>query len=250
MDEGGNAGEDTPASQTSEALPGQNGLVVVFGATGGTGLAFVELALSRHFAVRAFVRNADLLRRELRDVGENEALEIVQGNLTDLAAVEASVEGARAIVCVAGSKPETLPGPMADAVPAMVEGCRRFGVRRLIYQSCALAMVTGERVGWFTQANLIRTIVKYQLGSNVVNDNEAVMEYLKNDAHDVSWVVSRPAGLADGDSKGTLVPCMDPFRTATVRYVDLAEWALTQVDSDTYVGKMPRLYYDNIEHPI
>mmetsp|Transcript_936 Transcript_936/g.2519 ORF Transcript_936/g.2519 Transcript_936/m.2519 type:complete len:140 (-) Transcript_936:53-472(-) len=139
---------------------------------------------------------------------------------------------------------------MAEAVPAMVEGCRKHGVSKLIYQACALAAAPGERVGWLTQASLVRTIVRWQLRSTVVDDNEQVMLYLQDEVQDVPWVVSRPGGLVEGDSAGNLSPNLDPFKTGTVRYVDVADWTLAQVYSDTYVGKMPRLYYGAVETPI
>merc|ERR1719277_135862 len=120
---------------------------------------------------------------------------------------------------------------MADAVPAMVEGCRKHGVPKLVFQSCSLAIAPGERAGWFSQITMVRTIVRWQLGSTVVDDNEAVMQYLSQEVHDVDWVVTRPAGLVDGDSLGPVVPCLDPFKKTTVRYVDVADWTLAQVES-------------------
>lgn len=231
-------------------MPGWRGLLVVFGATGGTGLALLPLALERGWAVRAFVRNRSALERELGDLAAHEALEIVQADLGDLVAVSAAVAGARAVISLAGARPETAPGPMAAAVPAMVQGCRAHGVQKLLYQSCALAIAPGERPGWFSQAALARTIVRWQLQATYVDDNEQVMLYLEEQVHDVPWVVSRPGGLADGDDGRDLSPNLDPFKASTVRYGDIAAWTLEQVDSDKYVRKMPRLYYGAVQSPI
>lgn len=224
--------------------------MVVFGATGGTGLALVQLALEKGYAVRAFVRNSFSLARELGDLAGHAALEVTVSNLTDLAAVEAAVAGARAVICLAGAKPETAPGPLGEAVPAMVAGCRKYGVRKLIVQTCAMSIMPGERVGWLTQGTLIRTIVKWQLGSTVIDDNDRVIQFLHRETRDLDWVISRPAGLMDGERLGPLAPSLDQFRAATVRYIDVADWTLLQVESDAYVGKMPRLYYPPAQHPI
>jgi len=224
---------DRPSSASASQV------LVVFGATGGSGLAVIEGALAQGYQVRVFVRNPSKLKRELPGA----AVEVVRGDLADLPAVEAAVDGATAVICVAGASPETAPGPMAAAVPAMVQGCRRYGVRKLIVQACALCLAPGERSGIVTQGRLIRSVVKYQQWSSVITDNEAVMRFLHKEARDLDWVVSRPPGLLDGDSRGPLMASLEPYRSETVSYSDMADWTLAQVASDAYVGKMPRLYY-------
>jgi len=240
-----------PSAADPEVAGGGRKRIVIYGAGGGTGLALVQAALQRGYLVRAFVRNASRFARELGATSAHGGLEVVEGDLAaDLEAVEAAVVGAEAVISVAGAKPETAPAPMAAAMPAIVAGCRKHGVRKLVVQACALSAVPGERWGWLTQGRLTRAIVRWQLGSTVVDDNERVIQYLHRDVRDLNWVVSRPAFLEDGDRTGTPVPCLDPFRSAAIAYVDLADWTLAQVDSDEYVGKMPRLYYAPVESPL
>lgn len=231
------------------------GLLVVFGASGGTGVCVLQEALQQGYSVRAFVRSrptleAALLDNDLLALAEHAGLEVREGDLHDFEAVEAAIAGARAVISVAGAKPETMPGPMAEAVPAMVEACRRHGVRKLIVQTCALCALPTERIGWLTQQFLVRNVVRWQLGSTVVDDNDRVIAFLIQSAQDLDWVVSRPPGLVDGDSLGPLAPCLDEFRTAPVRYPDVAAWTVAQVESNAYVGKAPRLYYPPVLSPI
>merc|ERR1711862_1056138 len=73
-----------PAGPPDDALQ----LLVVFGASGGTGLAVLEVALDKGYFVRAFVRNNEKLYQEFPNfVARQDRLDIVVGNLTDTDAV-------------------------------------------------------------------------------------------------------------------------------------------------------------------
>merc|ERR1712046_199524 len=125
---------------------------------------------------RAFVRDYQRLARELDCIGHAN-LQVRVGDLGDAQAVEDAVEGAEAVVSLACSRPENAPGPMATAVPAMVQGCRRHGVRKLIIQACALSAVPGERWGFLTAGRLARSVVQYQQASTILADHERVFRY-------------------------------------------------------------------------
>lgn len=240
----GRAGpRDSPAVAPAGPPAGERRLLVVFGATGGTGLAVVEVALEKGYHVRAFVRSRRRLERELRDLFFHGNLEVVEGDLEDLPAVEASVEEAFAVISVAGARPESAPAPMARAMPAIVAGCRNAGVRRLVVQACALAAAPGERWALLTHSRLARAVVRWQNVSTVVDDNERVMEFLYHKVRDLDWVVTRPVNMEDGDRLGPLAPSFQLCEPAVLRYLDVADWTLAQVESDAFVGKMPRLVY-------
>jgi len=217
-------------------------LLVIYGASGPTGKELMRLALEAGYSVRAFVRDPKKLGFK-PGFKAPERLEVFKGDLTDLPAVRNAVAGAFAVVSVAGSKPEWMPGPMTAAVPAMVAGCRKYGVKKLIVQTGALSSVPGERWGWFTMGNLVRLTLKHQHGFTTMDDNDRVIRYLHDEVRDVRWVISRPPGIEHGDRRGPLAPNTDPFKPTAIRYIDLAEWTLAQVESDAYVGKIPRLYY-------
>eukprot|EP00439_Symbiodinium_sp_Y106_P078081 s177_g16.t3 len=71
--------------------------------------------------------------------------------------------------------------------------------------------------------------------------------YLYQQVRDVPWVVARPVWLEEGERRAALVPNLDAFQASCIRYADLANWLLDQVDSDAYVGKMPRLQYGPVQ---
>jgi len=211
-------GLECPAVAPAGPPSGENRLIVVFGATGSSGVAVVETALEVGYFVRAFVRSASRLLRELRMSAPSDRLEVVEGNLEDEEAVEATMAGAHAVISVAGARPVSAPGPMAAAVRSIVRGCRKHCVRKFVYQASALSMVPGERWGLFTPARMASAVERYQNGNNTVNDNTRAIRYLYNEAGDVDWVVSRPPGLEEGERQGPLAPTLEPFRPGCIRW--------------------------------
>lgn len=60
-------------------------------------------------------------------------LEVLEGDLSD--DLLPALSGAQAVLCTVGPRPDTAPGPLAPAMPALVRACRKCGVDRLIVQA-------------------------------------------------------------------------------------------------------------------
>lgn len=103
--------------------------LIIFGATGRTGIRLVEQALAAGHDVVAFIRNPAKL--DLR----HDRLRVVQGELTDAVAVEDVVRGADAVL--ATLTPQIVGGPKDLPVAAgtrnIVAAMRAHGVRRLVF---------------------------------------------------------------------------------------------------------------------
>ena len=103
--------------------------LIIFGATGRTGIHLVEQALAAGHDVVAFIRNPAKL--DLR----HDRLRVAQGELTDAVAVEDVVRGADAVLAtltpqiVGGSKDM----PVAAGTRNIVAAMRTHGVRRLVF---------------------------------------------------------------------------------------------------------------------
>ncbi|MBD8536089.1 NAD(P)-dependent oxidoreductase [Plantibacter sp. CFBP 13570] len=103
--------------------------LIIFGATGRTGIHLVEQALANGHDVVAFIRNPAKL--DLR----HDRLRVVQGELTDAVAVEDVVRGADAVLAtltpqiVGGSKDM----PVAAGTRNIVAAMRTHRVRRLVF---------------------------------------------------------------------------------------------------------------------
>eukprot|EP00913_Durusdinium_trenchii_P017361 g16327.t1 len=136
-----------------------------------SGVAVVEAALERNYHVVAFARDQQRLNRELGHLMGHASLEVALGEISDLTALLSAMQGAQA--------------------------CRKCQIERLIVQGCALASAPGEWWGLLTPARLARAVVRWQNSSKAIDDAEAVMKYLYNEAKDVKWVVARPVWLEE-----------------------------------------------------
>ena len=103
--------------------------LIIFGATGRTGIHLVEQALAAGHDVVAFIRNPAKL--DLR----HDRLRVAQGELTDAVAVEDVVRGADAVL--ATLTPQIVGGsqdmPVAAGTRNIVAAMRTHGVRRLVF---------------------------------------------------------------------------------------------------------------------
>ena len=89
--------------------------LLVFGATGGTGRALLSQGQEQGHQMTAFVRNPAALEAQA-------GLTIVQGDVTDAAAVSRAVAGHEAILSALGPRGGqygVLPGGVQNIVPAM-----------------------------------------------------------------------------------------------------------------------------------
>jgi uncharacterized protein YbjT (DUF2867 family) len=103
--------------------------LTIFGATGGTGRQLVEQALAAGNQVFAFVRNPAKLDTK------HERLTVIQGELTDLVAIERAISGADAVLSALGPRGDSGGKPLTRGIGNILAGMKSQGVRRLIITS-------------------------------------------------------------------------------------------------------------------
>src|SRR2546428_11658129 len=114
-------------------------LLLIIGATGGTGRELVKQALERGHQVTAFVRTPARLRLAY------ERLTVVRGDVLDRSSVEAAGRGHDAVPSALGHKRGFYPARVLSAGPANILGATgACGVRRLL---CETALRRGESCG-------------------------------------------------------------------------------------------------------
>lgn len=187
---------------------------LVFGGTGGTGQHFVSLALQEGHSVRALVRDpAKLARRDPR-------LDIHQGSITDDLDLDRLVAGVDFVVAMLGDAAAQREAKINRAfVEKLVPALRRQGVMRFLYQAGGLSR---PYKGHLTPVlwTIRNTLARGYIGQH--EDNEAVMQYLAEDAGDVEWMVHRAGIGSNGASKGVLQRSATKFSIAT--FVDCAAY--------------------------
>ena len=188
---------------------------LVFGASGQTGKHFVSLALREGHAVRALVRNPAKL------AVESPALEIHQGGITETLNLDELLEGVDFVVSLLGDAAMQQQAKINTAfVKQLIPAMRRQGVKRLLYQAGGLSKPPGKSLSPILWA-IRNTVARGFIGQH--EDNEAVMEYLANEASDVEWMAHRAGIGSDGPSKGVLERSPTDFSIAT--FIDCATYS-------------------------
>lgn len=122
--------------------------ILVAGATGFTGRQTVEILLAKKIPVRALVRSDDQRAAQLRQLGA----EVVVGDLLDLNAVRAAMEGIKAAYFVYSIAPGLIEASSYFALAAKEAGVEsvvnmsQISARRVAKSNAALNHYTAERV--------------------------------------------------------------------------------------------------------
>ncbi len=102
--------------------------ILIFGASGAIGILLTQQALEKGHHVKAFVRNPDKLKIT------HPYLQIVKGELSDIAAIQDCVKGSDVIVSVLGPPLVRNYGgmPLADGHRNIIAAMKKSGVMRFI----------------------------------------------------------------------------------------------------------------------
>ena len=206
---------------------------LIFGATGGTGKHFVSLALTAGHKVRALVRNPTKL------AVQHPNFQVQQGSITDVANLDELVDGADFVVSMLGDKSLQRDTKINTAfVKQLIPAMRRHGVKRFLYQAGALS------TPYKGQLTILLWIIKHTIASGFAGqhaDNEAVMEYLAEEAQNIEWIVHRAGIGSDGASKGTLKRSESKFSIGT--HIDCAAYNFRTLTEASAVHTCHFSYY-------
>ncbi len=205
--------------------------LLVFGATGGTGRAVLDLGLAQGHQITAFVRNPTALQAQ-------PGLEMVQGDVTDAAAVRRAVAGHDAVLSALGPRGGqygVLPGGVQNIVTAMGQA----GIRRLIHVSSFGVGDSLAQMGWVARQVIVPLMLRKAL------DEKAIEEQIIA-ASDLDWIIARPGGLEDGPRTGVYRCITDPREKVgrpRISRADVADFMLQNLTDDRFVRQAVGLTY-------
>jgi len=207
--------------------------ILVFGSTGGTGLELLTQALDQGHDVAAYARNPAKL-----DGMSHARLEVIRGDVLDLAAVESAVAGHDAVFCAvgAGAKRTTL---REDATRNIVNAMEKTGVRRLI---CLSSLGVGDSRGnlpFFTKYVIVGIFLRHAFADH--ERQEAIVR-----ASSLDWTIVRPPYLKDGPRTGTYrhgFAATDRQIESEISRADVADFMLKQLTEKTYLLQTPGVSY-------
>lgn len=158
---------------------------LVLGATGRTGVLFVEKALDQGHQVTALVRRADAT--------VDPRAHIVSGDVTDSAMVASAARGHDAIISTLGTKSaRETPTLITDTVRAVIASAETSGVDRFIVVS-AFGVGGSLAKASFLARLIFRTVLRKTYA------DKAASEVLLRSS-ELKWTLGYPGALNDRDS--------------------------------------------------
>ncbi|MER6509699.1 SDR family oxidoreductase [Nonomuraea sp. NPDC001636] len=174
--------------------------LVIFGATGRTGLELARQALDLGHEVTAVVRDAARLPAGLRD-----RVETVTADLADPQAVASAVKGGDAVLIALGPRGRGPTTVHTTAMRSILQAMARVPARRVLLVSAA-GMVADAGDGPFTRY-VLKPLILRPLLKNSYTDLAESERLLR--ASGLDWTIVRPSRLLDGGPTGRYRTALD-----------------------------------------
>jgi len=207
--------------------------IVVFGASGGTGIEIVRQALEAGYEATAFVRNPAKV-----DI-QHPHLNLFQGDVLDAASVEKAIVGQEAVISALGPSRPSVPGMMETAAKNIVAAMKKAGIRRLISTTGAGIRDPQD------QPKLMDHVMKELLtllAGEVLKDSVANVAVIR--ACDLDWTVVRYPRLLNGPHTGKYrVGHIGKDSGSRLSRADGADFVLRELREGKYIYKMPIVSY-------
>jgi putative NADH-flavin reductase len=204
--------------------------ILVFGATGPTGLEVVSQGLEHGHDVTAFVRDPGRLGPLAPRV------RVAVGDVTraqSALAVDAAMQGRDAVVSALGVRAALRSGGlMASAMRAIVPAMEAHGVRRIVLVSAMGVGASGR------DAPLVPRLMYRLLLGDIFADKQAAEDRVR--ASGLEWTFVYPTGLTNGPRTGA-------YRAGerlglrgfpTISRADVADFVLRELESPRFVRRV------------
>ncbi|MEO6060568.1 MAG: SDR family oxidoreductase [Thermoflexales bacterium] len=207
--------------------------IIVFGASGGTGLEIVKQALDAGHEVTAFARNP------AKVAVEHPKLTRVAGDVMNAAAVNQAIAGQEAVISALGPSRPPVPGMMESAANHIVGAMKNAGIRRLISTTGAGVRDSND------QPKLMDHIMKALLtllAGAVLRDSAANVAVLR--ASNLDWTIVRFPRLTDGPRTGKYrVGFIGKDSGSQLSRADGADFVVKELTERKFVRQMPVVSY-------
>jgi putative NADH-flavin reductase len=206
--------------------------LLVFGATGGTGLQTVEKALAQGHQVTAFVRRPEAM------TVQHTNLTVVQGDIQDKTAVLKAMPGHDAVVSALGTRsgPAILPEGTRNILDAM----KVRGLRRSLWVSSFGAGESLKQMSWLAQNLIVKGFLREAIKEKDLQ--EAIIR-----ASDGDWIIARPGVLTDGPATGVYrvigSDSKEKVGRPSISRADVADFLVKNLSDATYVRQAVGLTY-------
>ena len=203
--------------------------IAIFGGTGRTGKHVVEQALAKGFEVKVLARTPSKL------VIENDALTVIEGDISDEKTVEETINGVDAVISVLGPTSNEPVFEVSCGMEHILAAMKKDGVRRLIISAGAGVGDPKDEPKFIN--HLINFLLKL-MAKNVLDDMSRTVKLVRES--DLDWTVVRMPMLTDDPKTGHVkVGYVGKGTGPRISRADAAEFLLAQLDNETYLRKSP-----------
>jgi len=206
--------------------------LLIFGATGGTGLQLVEQALEQGHTAAAFVRNPSKFNIKHTN------LQIFQGDVMDFASVKRAVQGQDVVLSALGAPASQKDNVRSEGTQNIIRAMETLGARRFI---CLTTLGIGDSkaiLPFYFKYIIVPFILK-----SAFEDSERQEKLIMQSQLD--WTIVRPANLTNGERTGVYQHGFSATAKTKLKIsrADVADFMLKQLADDTYLRKTPGLSY-------
>lgn len=210
--------------------------LLIFGATGKTGLHLVQQALALGHQVTVFVRNPACF--PVRHAN----LKTIPGDILDPRSVKHAIHGHDAVLSSIDPPAHKIGTVCSLGTQNIVIAMQKAGVKRFIAQAAlgyGDSRKTLDRTPFFFRYIIVPFILRKGFADHALQE-----EYIKQSGLD--WVIARPGNLTDGPLTGAYrhgFSASDKKIKVKISRADTADFMLKQLTSDLYLWKTPGLSY-------
>ncbi|MGI9279320.1 MAG: NAD(P)-dependent oxidoreductase [Endozoicomonas sp.] len=207
--------------------------LVIFGASGRTGVQLVKQALDQGHEVTAFVRKTTSLQIT------HARLAKVAGDVLNINDVESAIQGQDAILSALGAPPKDQSMLRKKGTECIINAMNNTGVKRLISLSTLGFGETRDILPFFLKYFIFPVILRH------ATQDHAEQEALIKDSS-LDWTIVRPGNLIEGNKTGVYKHGFSnhekPIQLKISR-ADVADFMLKQLSDLNYLHKAPGISY-------
>jgi putative NADH-flavin reductase len=200
--------------------------IIIFGASGRTGILTVHQALHKGHQVTAFARNPTSVTIQHTN------LRILQGDILDPIQVKEALTGHDVVICALGVESRKHTTVLSEATSIILHAMEEAHVPRFICMSSA--GILGNDAGF-----LFGKIIRPLFLREIFKDKIRQMEIIRNCP--LEWVIIRPTGLTDAPKTGRYKITMGSPASWKIPRADVADFMLKLMTDKQYDRQMPAI---------
>ena len=204
--------------------------ILVFGASGGTGLEVVEQALEAGHKVTAILRQPD--KFPIR----HEQLRIIKGDVLNPLTYENTFFGIDIVISCLGTRNREATVVYSQGVSNIMQAMQKVDIDRIICISAGAVEIAPNTsfLMRFLIKNILQKLFKYSYADMLLMEGVLL-------GSNLNWTVIRPPRLLNGDRTGKYRTSINEFipHMSTLTRADLADFIIHHLDDEkTYKSKV------------